>query len=110
MRKIAIESWKEKDREGNDVDVDLVSVLTILLGNKKPEEIPRGLDKFRLFNRLAKAFDKAKDKKILELEEGDYSFLKKMVESDIPCLWGMNVHTSKAVEDFLEAKGEDQRE
>jgi len=107
MRKIKLESWKEKDQQGKDVDVDLIFALNILLNSKDPKDMPRGLDKFRLFNRLSKAFDKAKKEKVLVLEEGDYSFLKKTVESDVPSAWGSNPDMAKAIESFMEAGPEE---
>lgn len=106
MRKIKLEKWKAKDREGNDFEEDLLSALNVLIANKKPEEMKRGLDHFRTMNRLAKAFEKAEKSKVLELEEIDYNFLKESVEKDIPSTWGMNPNISKAIEDFLEAKQE----
>ena len=115
MRKIKINKWKSnvpKIEDGKIIgseerDEDLLTVLNVLLANKKPEEIPKGLDKFRLFGRLSKAFDKADKTKILELEEADYGFLRKMIESDVPSVWGMNANIAKAVEDFLEVQKEE---
>lgn len=104
MRKVKLEKWIAKDREGNDQEEDLLIALNVLIANKKPEEMPRGLDKFRTFGRLAKAFEKAEKSKILELEEFDYKFLKDSIEKDIPSSWGMNSNISKAIEDFLNAK------
>jgi hypothetical protein len=106
MRRIKIEKWKSKNPSGSEADEDLLVVLNVLIGNKRPEEVPRGLDKFRLFNRVTKAFEKADKTGVLELEEFDYSFLKETIEKDIPCVWGMNPSISKAVEEFLNAKQE----
>ena len=106
MRKIKLEKWKSNDREGNDIDEDLLIALNVLIANKKPEEMPRGLDKFRTFNRLSKAFEKAEKSRVLELEEVDYKFLKESIEKDIPSSWGMNPNISKAIEDFMETKDE----
>ena len=106
MRKIKINKWKAKIAEGQEKDEDLLMALSVLLGNKKPEEIPRGLDKFRLFNRLSKSFDKADKSGTLTLEESDYSFLKDMIEKDVPSIWGMNQDLTQAIEDFLNAKSE----
>lgn len=106
MRKVRIEEWKAKDSEGKDIKENLLIALSMLIAGKKPEEIPRGLDKFRLFNRLAKAFDKAEKSKVLELEETDYKFLKDVIEKDVPSIWGMNLNINKAIESFLEAKEE----
>jgi len=104
MRKIKIEYWNEKNLEGKEVKADTLQALSVLVNSKKPEEMPKGLDKFRLFNRLSKAFDKARDSKELILEETDYKFLKDTIESDIPSSWGMNQNISQAIENFLEAK------
>ena len=106
MRKIKIEKWKSKISETEEKEEDLLMALNILLGNKRPEDIPKGLDKFRLFHRLSDAFEEADKMGILVLEEGDYNFLKQMIEKDIPSTWGMNKGISKAFEDFLEAKQE----
>ena len=120
MRKIKIETWKSKvpvyGEDGQTVvdtkeqDEDLLAVLNVLISNKKPEEMPRGLDKFRLFGRLSKTFDKADKSKVLELEESDYTFLKESIEKDISAGWGMNQNIFKAIEDFLEAKQEGSKE
>jgi len=113
MRKIKIETWKAKipvrDDKGQitgtqEQDENLLTAFNVLIANKKPEEMLRGLDKFRTFSRLTKAFDKAEKSKVLELEEADYIFLKKEIESNIPSVWGMNENLMKAVEAFIEAK------
>lgn len=114
MRKIKLTKWAvrvPKYEDGKVVGVQeseesLLTALETLIAMKKPEDIPRGLDKFRLFNRLTKAFDKAAKNGTLELEEGDYSFLKKSIESDVPSSWGLNPNISDAIEAFLEAKEE----
>jgi hypothetical protein len=104
MRKILVEKWKVKTPEGLEIDESILSVLNALISSKKPEELPRGLDNFRLMKRLVTAFDKAEESGILELEEPEYKFLKSMMEKDIPSFWGTNENISKAVDNFLEAK------
>ena len=116
MRKIKIKSWKAKVPEfgtdgktivgAKEVDENLLIALNNLIAAKKPEEIPRGLDKFRLFNRISKAFYKADKTKVLELEEADYSFLKQSIEKDIPSTWGMNENLNAAVEEFMKSEEE----
>ena len=114
LRKIKIKSWKSKApiyQDGRiigseDKDETLLDALNVLLGNKRPEEMPRGLDHFRTFNRLSKAFDKAEKSKVLEVEEVDYKFLKETIEKDAPAVWGMNLSISEAIEEFLSAKQE----
>lgn len=116
MRKIKIEAWKSNvpkfDADGitiigtEEKDEDLLTALNVLIANKRPEDMPRGLDKFRLFGRISKAFEKADESKVLELEDVDYSFLKEGIEKDTPAAWGMNKNIVKAIEGFLEAKQE----
>lgn len=118
MRKIKVEKWKSRvpryEGEGSErkvvgydeIDEDILVVLNVLIGNKKPEEIPKGLDKFRLFGRLTKSFDKADKNKVLELEEVDYKFLRETIEKDVPSTWGFNENISKAIEEFMNAKEE----
>jgi len=116
MRKIKIETWKSKipkyDDEGKVVgteekDETLLDAINVLIANKKPEDMPRGLDNFRTMSRLSKAFEKADKSKVLELEEVDYKFIKDDLEKNIPSTWGMNQNIMKAVEDFLNAKQEE---
>jgi len=104
MRKIQIKKWKAKDPDGKDIEESLIDAFTVLISNKKPEEMPRGLDKARLYNRLIKAFDKAKETKELILEEADYNFLKDSLEKDMPSFWGTNKNIMDAVEEFVETK------
>ena len=116
MRKIRIETWKARvpvrDSEGKitgseEQDENLLSAFNVLIANKKPDEMPRGIDKFRTFSRLSKAFDKADKSKVLILEETDYKFLKDELEKNVPSTWGMNENLMKAVEAFLESKSEE---
>lgn len=116
MRKIKIETWKatvpifEADgktvMETKEVDENILVAMNNLVGGKKPEEMPRGIDKYRLFNRIGKAFDKAEKDGELVLEDQDYDFLKKTVESDIPASWGMNKKLFIEIEKFLESPQE----
>ena len=115
MRKIKIEKWKSKvpkyDEDGKIVgttekDETLLDAINVLIANKKPEDMPRGLDNFRTMSRLSKAFEKADKSGILELEEVDYKFIKDDLEKNIPSTWGMNLNIMNAVEDFLNAESE----
>ena len=104
MRKIKISTWKAKDNQGIEHDDSIVKGLSVLLSMRDPKEMPKGLDQFRLYNRLSKAFDKADKTGNLELEEVDYKFLKDMLEKDVPAIWGTNPNIMEAVESFLNAK------
>ena len=116
MRRIEIKTWKAKvpvrDETGKitgtkDEDENLLSAFNVLIANKDPKDMPRGLDKFRTFGRLSKAFEKADETGFLELEEADYKFLKDSIEKDVPASWGMNENIMKAMEEFLDAKAEE---
>ena len=101
MKSIKVMKWVGKMPDGSDVEDSTISALSVLLNSKKPEELPRGIDKFRLFGRLSKAFDEAEKTDILNLEEGDYQFLKSIIEKDIPSIWGMNPNIINVIEEFL---------
>jgi len=100
MRKIKIEKWKSKIpiyEDGKIVgaqekDETLLDAINVLIANKDPKEMLRGIDNFRIMNRF------------LELEEVDYNFLKTDLEKNIPSTWGMNQNIMKAVDEFLNAE------
>ena len=104
MKQIKIAKWEVDLPDGKNAQESLLTVLSNLLSAKKPEDMPRGLDKFRLFTRIVKAFDEADKVGLLTLEEADYTFLKNMIETDIPSFWGTNVNITNAVEEFMSAK------
>jgi len=114
MYKIKIDKWKARVPVVEDgvvvdykeADEDLLIALNNLVGGKKPEEMPRGIDKFRIFSKISLAFEKADKTGMLELEDREYKFLKDTVEKDVPAAWGMNKNIMKAVTAFLEAKDE----
>jgi len=106
MRKINISEWTVRDADGKEGKENLLQVLSILVTNKKPEDLPRGLEQFKLFNKLVKAFEKAEATKVLELEETEYAFLKNIVEKDTPSIWGINKSIFDALMLFMEAKQE----
>ncbi len=115
MRKIKIDTWKSNvpKYEGGEIvgseekDETLLDAINVLIANKKSEEMPRGLDNFRLMGRLSKAFTIADKSGVLELEEVDYKFIKDDLEKNIPSSWGMNKNIMNAVEEFLDAKSEE---
>ena len=105
MRKIKIVKWKEKV-EGKEIETDTVSLLEMMIRMQKPENMPKGIDNFRVMNRLTKAFDKAKKTNELQLEETDYKFLKDMLDKDVPAIWGTIPKAAEAIELFVEAKSD----
>ena len=106
MRNIAVKEWTVVDTEKNEHKEDLLMLLSLLVTNKKPEELPRGLEQFKLFTKITKAFEKASETKVLVLEEDVYKFLKNTVEKDIPSIWGTNKNIVEAINIFMETKEE----
>lgn len=117
MRKVKIEIWKanipkfegegEKRRivGSEEVDESIMVAFNNLSASMKPENMPRGLDKSRIYGNIIKAFEKAEESKVLELEEAGYMFLKGLLD-DMPFTWGANKNLMNAVEVFLDAKSE----
>ncbi len=99
MRKIEIKSWR-KSLNGKELEENFIMVLKAVLNTVDV----KGIDKFRMFGRLGKAFEKAKNS--IELEEGDYSFMKGLLEKELPAKWGMIEEVLENVELFMEAKPE----
>lgn len=105
MRKIEVKTWKAT-LNGKEIDEGSLMLFTSLLSGASPEEMPRGLDQFRLFNRISTAFGEAEKTKVLSLEEGDYSFMKAQIEKNIPAIFGMNANIAEAIDAFINAKQE----
>jgi hypothetical protein len=103
MRKINVSEWNVKNAEGVEAKENLLQVLSILVTNKKAEDLPKGYDAFKLFNKLTKAFEKAEQTKVLELEETEYKFLKNTIDRDIPSVWGANKNIVAAIDSFYNA-------
>jgi hypothetical protein len=110
MRRIPIKKWKEpvSDGKGQTVmqEVGTVRALTMILNGVPPEDMPRGLENFRLFTRLSAAFEKGEREGTLELEDNDYNFLRRIIENNIPASWGASKDLVEAVGSFLDAKEE----
>jgi len=103
MKKVKILRWLVKLQDG-EVEDSTLTVLKALINFTKPEEMPRGLDNFNLFKRLSEAFDKAEKNNLLELEDYDYTTLKRMIEKNIPSFWGMNKDITKVIDLFIKAE------
>ena len=105
MRKIKIEKWMAKTPQG-EMEETLLKAIDVLIAVKKPETMPRGIEKFRIMGKIASAFEKAEETNVLELEEKEYEFLKDTIEKEVPATWAMNKNLNKAITSFLEAKDE----
>lgn len=108
MKSVKVLEWSEKvfNQSSNKTEEqksNTIMLLTFLINNKDPKTMPKGLDKFRIFSRLNKAFQEGEKSKELKLEDGDYVFLKSLIENDIPPYFGMNQDIVKAVDSFLDA-------
>jgi len=104
MRNIEVKKWKAQDNKGVEVEENTIQALGLILSLKKPEQMPKGIDNFRIFSRFSKAFEEAEKSKIIKLEEHDYNFMKKLIDSDVPSIWGLNKNIVKMIEDFMNTK------
>jgi hypothetical protein len=101
MKEIEIVRWVEKNEKGESIEGDLMGAIEWFVNNVDPKLMPRGIELARMVNRIGKAFDDAEKTKKLILEEGDYSFLKKLIERDIPANWGFASGAFEQVNNFL---------
>lgn len=101
MRKVLVVKWLAKASDGGDVEESTVSLLNAIINSTRQEDMPKGIEHFRLFTRLVRAFDKSSENGIIELEEADYSIIHRMFEKGLPAIWAMNKDISRAVEGFL---------
>jgi hypothetical protein len=97
MKTIQIKNWKGIEENGKEVEENIVAVIKALLSFKDPKTLPQGFKQALMFYRLFKAFE---NKEELILEDEDYIFIKKMIETDTPAVWGTNSNIMKALEDF----------
>jgi len=100
MKTFKLISWKSVAPEGKEVEENLVDVLRALLSYKDPKTLPSGFKQALMFSRIIKAFE---NKEELILDDEDYEFLKKMIETDTPAFWGGNENIIKALKSFNEA-------
>ena len=107
MRTIKNHKWKEKakgpDGKSVEVESDLVNAIINLIAGMNEERIPRGISKFRMFNGLKKALEKAKKSGELILDELQYKFVRELIENEVPAIWAGNEDITNAIEAFLEA-------
>lgn len=101
MRTIAVAKWLAKDMTGKEIEESTLVLLNAILNMQRPETLPRGLENFRLFNRLHKAFEIAEVTGTLDLEEKDFAFLKSAMERDVPAPWGLSPNITSAIEVFI---------
>ncbi len=107
MKEIKVSKWKEKVLDNGiekEVEVNLLTALTVLVNQAPPESLKKGFDHFRTFNRIARAFDSAEKTGELILDDIDYAFLKDLVEKNIPSSWGRNVEIFSAIDNFMNVK------
>lgn len=106
MRIIKINKWEVKLPDGKTREENLVFVLSILINNQTPEDMPKGIEKFQIFGNIGTAFDVANGKDVLVLEEREYGFIKEIIETRVPSAWGLNPDISLAIQSFMDAKQE----
>ena len=103
MRKFKVGSWEEGPK-GDKQKVTIIDVIKNLMNSQDPTKVPRGIDKFRTFSRLSKAFDESEKTGFVEVEQADFRFLKDLVEKDIPAKFALMSEVTDAVELMLDAE------
>ena len=105
MRKIKVKPWKSfaPNKEGKTVEVNesILDVLITLLTNLKSEDMPRGIEYFRIFKNISDAIEVAEKTNELVLEEREYSFIKGLLEENVLPSWALNPNIFNAITDFL---------
>lgn len=105
MKEIEVVKWKVKHPEtGEEIEESILTLIDLLISNKKPEDLPKGLESFRIFHRISIAFENAEKMGKLSLEDKDYEFIKGMFEKDMPGQLGFNKNIVEAVENFLSVR------
>lgn len=106
MRNITVKEWTIIGKDGKEAKEDTLIVLNVLVSLTDPKDMPRGFEQFKLFNKLSNAFDKAKETKVLTLEEDTYKFLKESVNKNIPSTWGASKDIYEAIDAFMNTREE----
>jgi len=99
LKEIPVFSWKETV-EGEEMEVNTISVINTMLNMIPPQEMPRGFEYFKVMKNLSDAFEKA-DKNII-LEEREYEFLLKLIKKYVPASWATDENVRKVIETFME--------
>lgn len=100
VKQIEVKKWKELV-SGEEHEVTTLMMLSLLVNNKDPSTLPKGIDGFRTFHRLAIAFEDAEKTGRLLLDDNDYNFLKEIIIKEIPSSWGRNKDIVVAIEEFV---------
>ena len=106
MRSIKVSEWISLDKDKKEVTEDLLMLLSVLVTNTAPDDMPRGYLQFQLFTKLTRAFEKAQETRVLILEDDVYKFLRNNIEKNIPSFWGTNKNIVNAIEMFMNVKEE----
>ena len=100
MKEIELKAWTAKDQDGKEVQETILNVISVIV-NLSMSDLPKGLEQFRLFQRLTKAMEEAETTKVLKLEDKDYDVIKNLVEKNVPSQWAFQKPIVEAIEDFL---------
>jgi len=106
MRRMKLEKWRVETPEG-EKEESILDMISALVRMQRPEKIPKGIEKFQVFGRIAKAFDEALKTETLSLEESEYAFIREIMEKDIPSVWALNQNYRKTVDAFLKLPEEE---
>jgi len=100
MKEIKLDTWDAKLLNGETVKESIVTVLSLIV-SVSSDDLPKGMEGFRLMRRLAENFDSAEKSGTLKLDNADYATLKALTEKNIPAKLAMNPKIFAEVEKFL---------
>ena len=106
MRRIKIMKWKEPSRDDPDekIEVDTCSLIQNMVRQVPPNQLPTGLDAFKIMRSLDLSLKTAKGKEYLELEDNIFDWLDKNCFVNIPAVWGLMDEVAMAIIEITNAK------
>ena len=109
--KMKIKGWKVqipiKDEQGRPTDKytlaeeNLIMLLKYLISAQPMEQLPGGFKNFTVFSKVAQELELAEKKGALNMTPETHTFLKLIIDKNIPSTWGMNADVSSAITEFM---------
>jgi len=100
MVKVLDVEWTAKEANGTERTENICMMLDAIL-RMKHDTLPKGIEGFRMMQRISSAFENKDKDGYMEFKDEDHAFLKKLLEENIPSVWGMSPKIAEAVETFL---------
>jgi len=101
-RSIKVMKWMENVGQ-KEVESNTCKMISALMQITPPERVPRGIDKFRLMHRIYNALEEAENTGNIEISEGDYTIIRRLVENEVPSNWAKHPDIVNSIEMVLQA-------